>query len=208
VIIGYPKIKDYLSKPNSNLWDNILEKYKTLEYAKEIKSCLKTAVYSLQYGMSFNGMFHKLKSDLTEINKDLEEIAYDITTNHWAFKEMKESLKTYTKNLLKKGTVQDAFGRIFHVTKETLASDMAVVAQSYETKLLLPIFEHFIEHKKTNKKEQARIALFQFDGFSLYIRDKEKRKFWTDKIDELIKNSIKNCVVNNSPIPTSLALKH
>jgi hypothetical protein len=208
VIIGYPKIKDYLSKPNSNLWDNILEKYKTLEYAKEIKSCLKTAVYSLQYGMSFKGMLHKLKSDLTEINKDLEEIAYDITTNHWAFKEMKESLKTYTKNLLEKETVQDAFGRVFRVTNDTIASDMAVVAQSYETKLLLPIFEYFIEHKKKNKKEQARIALFQFDGFSLYIRDKEKRKFWTDKIDELIKNSIKNCVVNNSPIPTSLTLKH
>ena len=207
VVIGYPKIKKYLRKPNSNLWDNIIRKYKKSKYAKEIKNCIKKAVYSLQYGMSFHGMFNNLKSSLTEVNKDLEPIAYDITTNHWVFKEMKERLEIYTENLLKKGTVQDAFGRIFFVTEETIASDMAVVAQSYETKLLLPIFEYFIEHKKTNKKEQARIALFQFDGFSLYVRDKERSQFWINQINQLIKEGVKNCVVSKSTIPTSLALK-
>ena len=60
------------------------------------------------------------------------------------------------------GSITDAYGKTFKVTKDNILSLMARVCQSYEQKLMLSIY------KLTDKcNDDFFITLYQFDGLSI-----------------------------------------
>lgn len=113
------------------------------------------------------------------------------------------------------GSAYDAFGKKIIVRHDNVIKVMAGIAQSYEMKVIYPIFE------LASSTKEFRPILYLFDG--CVIKFSSKQEYWIDRItkavDEVAKDlEIDTCLVwtenkaneenieipsNNLPLPIS-----
>lgn len=96
---------------------------------------------------------------------------------------------------INKGSARDAYGHEISVsTPKEAKSALAIVAQSYELKLLYPALQLAME-----SKDQFSIVLWQHDGFTVNFPRKERESLWTQRIVDVV-----NAEARRLGIPTRL----
>ena len=134
------------------------------------KGYIKEATYGLVYGMSKKNLVARLNEQL---GSGMGEKFLEINLIKDILEARTEAMSFY----MNTGSIVDAYGKTFKVTKDNILSLMARVCQSYEQKLMLSIY------KLTDKcNDDFFITLYQFDGLSIKFNcNKEK---WIEKITD------------------------
>ena len=162
-----PSLQNFLASGKSfwNLIQNALE-----TDSVKAKGYIKEATYGLVYGMSKKNLIARLNEQL---GQGMGEKFLQIDLIKDILSARTEAMSFY----MNTGSIVDAYGKSFKVTKDNILSLMARVCQSYEQKLMLSIY------KLTDKcNDDFFITLYQFDGLSIKFNcNKEK---WIEKITD------------------------
>ena len=147
-----PSLQNFLASGKSfwNLIQNALE-----TDSVKAKGYIKEATYGLVYGMSKKNLVARLNEQL---GQGMGEKFLEINL----IKDILEARTHAMSYYMATGSIVDAYGKSFKVTKDNILSLMARVCQSYEQKLMLSIY------KLTDKcNDDFFITLYQFDGLSI-----------------------------------------
>ena len=162
-----PSLQNFLASGKS-FWNHIQNALET--DSDKSKGYIKEATYGLVYGMSKKNLVARLNEQL---GSGMGEKFLQIDLIKDILSARTEAMSFY----MNTGSITDAYGKSFKVTKDNILSLMARVCQSYEQKLMLSIY------KLTDKcNDDFFITLYQFDGLSIKFNcNKEK---WIEKITD------------------------
>lgn len=174
-------VQQFLQSGKS-IWPELLE-YMQCPAGEEqhMKSCLKTALYSLIFGMRKDHVEEQLEKDLADYQLQKTQtftkhnLLIDIDT---ALKQAKRSIKT------EKG-MQSAFGWVPYRRGDDIDSFLANMIQTYELALVGSVYELAIREKKS-KNTSFYIVLHQHDGFSFVPRKGEDTLKLFSKLNETL----------------------
>ena len=155
-----PSLQNFLASGKS-FW-NLIQTFLETDSDKS-KGYIKEATYGLVYGMSKKNLIARLNEQL---GSGMGEKFLEIDLIKDILSARTEAMSFY----MNTGSIVDAYGKSFKVTKDNILSLMARVCQSYEQKLMLSIY------KLTDKcNDDFFITLYQFDGLSIKFNcNKEK----------------------------------
>ena len=180
-----PELSDYLAE-GGKIWVDLCA-WMGLEYTDENKSVLKNALYAIIFGAGRD----LLKKQLSE----------DFPDGATAFKRLRKQPIIHAifaaraiqiRKIQREGFGIDAFGKKYLLayyqvegkpySYDSSRSIMAIIAQSYELKLLFPVVEAAID------SEEFDIVSWLHDGFCLAVKDNSKASRITAKLQVLVKN--------------------
>lgn len=149
-IWGMEKCRSFLAK-GGNVWDELLAPIHGLSGGnrQEVKSAIKTAIYSMLYLMGASKVRQNLQKQLLELNCKTPASEF---LAHWIFRELAEASQTQAKLLRNGHGLTDAFGQVHYAADgREPSSVMAQVNQSYELYLLEPVLD-YVNAKDANGK--------------------------------------------------------
>lgn len=235
------EVKDFL-KSGRKLWKELISFYGfncevlSPELYEGMKDILKKYVYSTIFGMGIGSLVEGNEGlELSEkaqkeakkrcvkkvkgLNKELSQFGIDKGGEKFLQFPLIKAILVARKNVIKTmqmvGSAYDAFGKKIIVRHDNVIKVMAGIAQSYEMKVIYPIFE------LASSTKEFRPILYLFDG--CVIKFSSKQEYWIDRItkavDQVAKElEIDTCLVwtenkakeevveipsNNLPLPTS-----
>jgi len=176
-IWGMEKTRSFLAD-GGNVWDDLLAPVLGLSGAhrQQVKSAIKTAMYSMLYLRRERKVRSELQKELLELNC---QIPAAIFLDHWIFRELAEASQIQARHLRDGHGLTDAFGQIHYAGKgRTPSSVMAQVNQSYELYLLEPVLD-YVNARHTDGRflvdpKEMRIVLWSHDGFNIAVRRKDQ----------------------------------
>lgn len=162
-----PSLQNFLASGKS-FWNLIQDALQT--DSDKSKGYIKEATYGLVYGMSKKNLIARLNEQL---GSGMGEKFLQIDLIKDILSARTEAMSFY----MNTGSIVDAYGKSFKVTKDNILSLMARVCQSYEQKLMLSIY------KLTDKcNDDFFITLYQFDGLSIKFNCNKEE--WVEKITD------------------------
>jgi hypothetical protein len=183
------RIRFFLAN-GERLWEELLIPVNGLSGAhrQEIKSAIKTAMYSMLYLRSES----KVRS---ELQKELDELKCKTPAGeflaHWIFREQAGASQIQAKLLRDGHGLADAFGQVHYaVDGREPSSVMAQVNQSYELYLLEPVLD-YVNAKDANGKflvdpNEMRLVIWSRDGFNIAVRRKVQIPAYQRKLSTLV----------------------
>jgi len=166
------KLLTNLLKSNKSIWQYIsLIINKSEQYLQIQKDQWKELIYAITFGAG---------------NKKLEEISCDfkILRKDPLFKEIFKNKNKLKRQIVKDGYMTDAYDSIHYLIVENGKSNirtlMSYLMKTYELQLIVELFK--------NKKysDKYKIVLYQFDGVTVKIHQKDK--------EEMILNNFKSII--------------
>jgi hypothetical protein len=174
-----------------DVWDELLTPVYGLSRAhrQEVKSAIKTAMYSMLYLMRVRKVRQNLQKQLLELNCKTPESEF---LAHWIFRELAEASQIQARRLRDGHGLTDAFGQVHHaVDGRKPGSVMAQVNQSYELYLLEPVLD-YVNAKDAKgtflvDPKEMRIVLWSHDGFNIAVRRKDQIPRYQRMLSTLVK---------------------
>ena len=197
VLWGVPEVEEYL-RSGESIWDELIP-HVFPGLSDELRPSAKGAIKHLAYGYLY-GMGHRTGRKVAEGEIETNPELYDVLgenaprdllsrfRSHPFIEMMIQARDRRLEEILRHGGWDDAFGNRIPVEtytnsegkeRDTARSILALVSQSYETSLLLPVFE-YIKGESERVTSPLRLTLWQHDGFSTSKRLK------LDLINELL----------------------
>lgn len=176
-----PEVKEYLASGKS-IWESLLPHMGIALDDKEAKGTTKRFLYGCVYGMSINTLKNGLISTFNE------EV-YEAFISHPVIKAILKARTKHIKTIKDRGGVITYLGEHIHVIKfkneedkweDNLLTILSQEASEYEMLLLEPILDLAISSK------DFHLTLYQFDGVSIYIRDKSKKDYILKRIKKAV----------------------
>jgi hypothetical protein len=175
-----------------NVWDELLAPVLGLSGAhrQQIKSAIKTAVYSMLYLRRERKVRSELQKELVALG--CKTPASEFLT-HWIFGELAEASQIQARRLRDGHGLTDAFGQIHYAGKgRTPSSVMAQVNQSYELRLLEPVLDYVNEKDADGRflvdPKEMRIVLWSHDGFNIAVRRKDQIPSYQRLLSKLVED--------------------
>jgi hypothetical protein len=154
---------------------------KESEVAK-VKDILKKRLYSICYGMTSRKVHRIGAWELYEAGFSPNII--DKFLEHHFIKAIFYYRAIEAERIRKERGAYDAYGNWLPLSKKRWARDiMATVAQSWEMKLIFPVF------LMASHTRDFTITLFQHDGFSINFR--QRKEEWKKKLEGVVSNKVK-----------------
>ena len=187
-IWGIPEVQDFLLTRKS-IWPELL-KWMGLQVADDhAKGVIKRAVYGVVYGQGRDGRRELFQAELGDGSKYRKRF-----DKHPLIHTMLEHRATIMGAIRMAGGIHDAFGRWLAVEqtivnprhpKTNIPSLMAIVAQSYETLLLLPALA-LAEEESKKKKPGMVITMWLHDGFAIDVSDSRNVDSWKRRLSTAV----------------------
>jgi hypothetical protein len=176
-IWGMEKTRSFLAD-GGNVWDELLAPVLGLSGAhrQQVKSAIKTAMYSMLY-------LRRERKVQRELQKELDELKCKTPASeflkHWIFRELAEASQIQARHLRDGHGLTDAFGQIHYaVDGREPSSVMAQVNQSYELYLLEPVLDYVNARDSDGKflvnPNEMRLVIWSHDGFNIAVRRKDQ----------------------------------
>jgi len=183
------KTRSFLAN-GGNVWDELMTPVQGLSGTRrqEVKSAIKTAMYSVLYLRRERKVQSELQKELVGLN--CKTPASELL-RHWIFRELAEASQTQAKLLRTGHGHTDAFGQVHHaVNGREPSSVMAQVNQSYELYLLEPVLD-YVNAKDANGKfivnpKEMQLVLWSHDGFNVKVRRKEQIIRYQQHLSKLV----------------------
>lgn len=166
-----PEVTEFL-KTGKSFWKEVLS---FLGADTEAKSLVKDYTYGTIFGMSKDRIQAELNIGLKEFGV---EDGGDKFLSHPLISTLLKARTKYVSLVTSLGSLIDAFGVEFKVTKSNVLSLVARQAQSYEMALIYPIFGL--------AGEDFSVTLYQFDGVSLKFHNERNKAHWLERICEVV----------------------
>jgi hypothetical protein len=174
-----PDLTAFLKKKEKSIWQELTDHFHLgRTEAEKAKGPLKTALYSLCYGMDVR----KIAKHLT---KDFAEIGIQRTGNYLWKHPLMRSLKAARTRMIKKiSKAQGAhtcFGKWLSTTTLRPNQILALQSQAIELKLMYPLFT------MARATSDFTITLFLHDGIAVHFTDKHRITSWQRRMNEAVK---------------------
>ena len=188
-IWGMKETRSFLTN-GGNVWDELLTPVHGLSGARwqEVKSAIKTAMYSMLYLMSGKNVRLELQKELVRLNCKTPASEF---LAHWIFRELAEVSQAQAKLLRGGQGLTDAFGQVHHASDGRKASSvMAQVNQSYELYLLEPVLD-YVNAKDADGEflvnpKEMRLVIWSHDGFNIAVRRKDQIPRYQHQLSKLV----------------------
>jgi len=208
-----PKVHDHLQRGESIwlvLYDDMgLERYGVS--AAQVKPAIKRGVYACCYGACKKTMYNRMREEYDDLQSqdptlpDLPKVAFERIFDSPLMSEIWEVRKEKMDQIKAEGGARDCFGRWISCEDFSTRSILSQLSQSRELKLLEPAIRLALDERRRSKedgiRERFRIALWQHDGFSIWVRDKERATSTIEEIKSVVNENI-------GPYPTRLEEKY
>ena len=174
------------------------------------KPAIKRAMYSTAYGSAKKTALANMDEEYdNQLDHSVDAIPSRVAKrffSHPLVEEVREAQKRRLQEIREAGGAHDCFDRWIktsrYVRPESFKSRsvLAQLSQSRELQLLQPAIDLAISEAE---KDEARyhIMLWQHDGFSLRVRDKDRAANYVNAFQEAVDNAA-------SPYPTRLEVKY
>lgn len=176
-----PEVKEYLASGKS-IWESLLP-YMGIEQSDSYsKSLVKRFLYGCVYGMSKDTLERDMKSQLGSDK-------HEAFLSHPLIKAVLKARTKRIKDIRAVGGVITYLGEEVHLIRyqdennkwiDTVLTILSQEASEYEMLLLEPI----LDLSKTSN--DFYVTLYQFDGVSIYIRDKSKKDYILKRIKKAV----------------------
>lgn len=188
-------VKEYLANGKS-IWESFLPYLGFSADDLSIKKVIKPLLYGCIYGMGIE----TLKESITlAIGSD----KYELFISHPVIDAVLKARTKRIKEIRNRGGVITYLGEHIHVIKfkneedkweDNLLTILSQEASEYEMLLLEPILDLAISSK------DFHLTLYQFDGVSIYIRDKSKKDYILKRIKKAVDKRAKELDINTQVI--------
>lgn len=174
-----------------SVWDELLAPVQGLSgvHRQQVKSAIKTAMYSMLYLRKENKVRSELQKGLDGLNCKTPASEF---LAHWVFRELAEASQIQASRLRDGQGLSDAFGQVhFAAGGRKPSSVMAQVNQSYELYLLEPVLD-YVNAKDANgnflvNPKEMRVVLWSHDGFNIAVRKTDQITRYQQKLSKLVK---------------------
>ena len=173
-----------------NVWEELLSPVHGLSGAhrQEVKSAIKTAMYSMLYLMRESNVRMELQKELLELK--CTTLAAEFMA-HWIFRELSEASQIQATLLRQGHGLTDAFGEVHYAVNDREPSSvMAQVNQSYELYLLEPVVDYVnakdAEGNFLVDPKEMRLVIWSHDGFNIAVRRKDQIPRYQRKLSTLV----------------------
>ena len=180
------KIAAQFIKDGKKLWNELSMFIKGEEQcdAKD-KIDMKTAIYSLAFGKSVNGVYDKNNKFYPGIIHILQPRNLEKMLEHEVIKDLLIQRNKWFKQIKARGGWNDYYGNFQAVTEtRPVRSVAASVIQSLEFKIISGVFD---VAKEYGDKKQFKIITFQHDGFLMIANDKRELKNIMKLMQDVVK---------------------
>ena len=166
-----------------DIWKTLTDLYSTLDPVK-VKPLLKTAVYSICYGMSRDNVIAELQDAFVGLGcSDLDAHIWSMTFVDDAYVvPLFRHRETMIEKVKKDRGAKDCFGQWIATTKDVQPRKvLAQLSQAQEMALLLPAID------LAKKREgEFKIVLWEHDGFSVHFTRKDRIESESKKIIDVV----------------------
>jgi|GEM_PF-1363337 len=176
---------------NRSIWKDLIE-WMGVETDLQSKSKLKDCTYSLVFGMGRDNMKIQLKEFFPDHTAPWKRFSM-----HPVISALLKARKQAFDKMRLDGFGMDAFGQRILVRNKprtderyqptTVPSAAAIIAQSYELKLLEPVVRHAIEEQ--GKTSGYSITGWLFDGCWIDVADSRNIKGWKNRLSLEVENA-------------------
>ena len=187
-----PILRDML-KSGTSIWNSLWQRSKEFGVDATFEDCkpgYKAAIYAIAYG----GGRRKARVEL-DIRSNVD--MYNMEAFEKSFKTsplVRELFKVRAKKIKEirtKGGIQDGFDRWIEVgTHKSARTALAIVAQSKELITLSPVLKEAIRVQKRQQRPDFTITLWQHDGFSIQVADRNKSRSIVRRLQKLVSNEL------------------
>ena len=176
---GMEELIEWLRNGNS-WWDYLFQELGE-EETPQVKDALKTATYSLCFGMKEHNIKSGKRNDLDTWGRDYGSRFIQIPWVRKLLIKRDEALEAISRD----GQAIDAYERAIDLDSRTNnRSVLASVAQSYEQKLIAKCFQH-----AQDNENKYKIVLYQYDGFSIKVTDNSRRNAIVRELQQLVEEA-------------------
>lgn len=170
-----PDLAAFLKKKEKSIWQELTEHFCLGgEEAVKAKNPLKTALYSLCYGMDVRKIAKNLTNDLAEVG--IQRTGKLLWT-HPLMRSLQAARTRMIKKISKAQGAHTCFGR-WHSTKTLRPNQiLALLSQAIELKLMHPLFT------MAKATSDFTITLFLHDGIAVHFTDKNRIAPWQRRMN-------------------------
>jgi len=186
---GVPLVQNFLATGQS-LWTELF-RFFDLPESDEVKRIFKRFTYGLLFGMGRQKLQRQMTDQLRPFGIPKGGLRF---LRHPIMRAMLHARNDQIAEIEARGGAYDCFGNWMECSQERRPHQiLAAQAQAVELKLIYPAFALAMS---TN---EFVITLYQYDGFSVEVRQASRRAAWIDRIIRAVNESIRQ-----TPIITSL----
>lgn len=170
-------VSTFLSNPQNKLWATIASDL-GFDLTESTKEAIKKAFYTVQFG----GQLSTVKAEFTKrMNKAGYESNAVSFVNHWIVKAMLEGRDRYIAKMINNNGAANYYGVWFSLNDYEVNTILSHIATSYEMALIRPVFDVACE------SNDFMVVLYQYDGFSIHIKDKSREKQVLNRLAKAVK---------------------
>lgn len=185
---GVPTVNDFLGTGRS-IWPDLCE-HMGLTYTEENKTLVKTALYALIFGAGKTRLRDHFTKALGQGRKHC-----DLFLSHPVIAALFKARAVQLQQILHDGGAWDACGRFiplqfttkpgYETPYNNSRSVLACVAQSYEMRLLKPVFDMAVAQK--GKARGYTIPSLLHDGITFDVHQSKDMQVWKDRIAKAVR---------------------
>jgi hypothetical protein len=174
-----PDLAAFLKKKEKSIWQELTDHfYLAGREAVKAKNPLKTALYSLCYGMDVRKIAKNLTNDFAEVGI---QRTGNLLWKHPLMRSLQAARTRMIRKISKAQGAHTCFGRWHSTTTLRPNQILALLSQAIELKLMHPLFT------MAKATSDLTITLFLHDGIAVHFTDKNRITSWQRRMSDEIR---------------------